>query len=127
MRTILSVALAAVVAAVPACTGGEPCDTATGIPLREMPDVDMRVGDTMEIPLKGHFSLPPGCVASAPEDTIFETTSANPAAVAVSMAEITTLEIAALEVADSVRVTVGAIFFAPDGDGHEFLVRVRAR
>lgn len=41
------------------------------------------------------------------------------------MADITTLEIAAHEEADSVRVTVVSI--DRDPDGYEFLVRVRAQ
>ena len=125
--TTRSIALAAAVATIPACTGGEPCDNVVGSPYpREILDVDMLVGDTVEMPLKGHFYLPPECVAnhSHPDYAIFEVTSAEPAAVAVSMADLTTLAIAALEVSDSVRVTVVGVFHAPDG--HRFLVRVRA-
>ena len=125
MKTIIVVALAAIVAAVPACTGVE-CNTETGIPLREMPDVNMLVGDTMVVPLKGHFSLPPGCVEVFSDDghVIFQATSSDPGAVAASMADITTLEIAALDAADSVRVTVVSDFNLYDA--HEFVVRVRA-
>ncbi len=127
MRTILSIILAAVVATVPACTGVE-CNSSTGIPLREMPDVDMLVGATREVPLKGHFSLPPGCVAAYRDHgrVVFEAMSADPGAVAVSIAaDLTTLEIAALEAADSVRVTVVPVDHPLDGQ--EFVVRVRAR
>ena len=96
-------------------------------PLREMPDVDMLVGDTMVVPLKGHFSLPPGCVEILSADGlgIFKATSSDPGAVAASMADITTLEIAALDAADSVRVTVVSELNL--GAAHEFAVRVRAR
>ena len=127
MRTILSVALAAVVAAVPACTGGASCNTSTGIPLREMPDIDMLVGDTMEIPLTGHFSLPPGCVEAyrAHGRDVVEAMSADPAVAVSIAADLTTLEIAAHESADSVLVTVASVDQAPYG--HEFLVWVRAR
>ena len=127
MKTIIGVAaLTAIVATVPACTGAK-CYIETGIPLREMPDVDMLVGDTKEIPLKGHFSLPPGCVESFRDDgyVIFEARSSDPSAVAVTMADLTTLEIVAHEEADSVRVTVVSIDQEPYG--HEFVVRVRAR
>ena len=127
MKTLISVALAAVVAAIPVCTGVN-CSVETGIPLREMPDVDMLVGDTMVVPLKGHFSLPPGCVEDFSDDGrfgIFKATSSDPGAVAASMADITTLEIAALDAADSVRVTV--VSELNHYAAHEFAVRVRAR
>ena len=52
-KTIISIALAAVVAAVPACTGGAGCDVENAPPKRgiEMPDLEMPVGNTMEVDL----------------------------------------------------------------------------
>ena len=129
MKAILGVALIlATVEYCPGCVRDAPCIDRVGFPVREIPDVDMRVGDTMEQSLKGHFSLPPECVAEYrhPDDAIFEVTSSDSAAVAVSMADLTTVEIVALEVTESVRVTVVGVDHDP-GHSREFLVRVWAR
>ena len=129
MKTTISVALAAIVAAVPACTGGAGCNVVNAPPKRgiEMPDLDMPVGNTMEVDLGDYYDLIPGCVEDYRDRglDVFEAMSADPAAVAVSIAaDLTTLEIAALEAADSVRVTVVSI----DQDHRQdFFVRVRAR
>ncbi len=142
MKTVASVALAAVVAAVPACWHtGVGCESATGDPLRtdgnrspierELPDRDMLVGDTVEVDLGDYYSLPPECVESYRDDdrddglvVIFEATSSGPAVTVWIAADLTTLGIAALEAADSVRVTVVSVL--PD-HSQEFVVRVRAR
>ncbi|MDE2973774.1 MAG: hypothetical protein OXU64_03475 [Gemmatimonadota bacterium] len=130
MKTMISVALAAVVAAIPVCTGAM-CDIENarlkhGI---EIPDLDMLVGETMEVDLGDYYNLIPRCVEDYRDHglDVFEATSADPAAVAVSIAaDLTTLEIAARKAADSVRVTVVGVDHDP-GPGHEFVVRVRAR
>jgi len=128
MKAIMGVALAAIVAAVPAC-GGAPCNVENAPPTRgvEMPDLDMPVGNTMEVDLGDYYDLIPGCVEDYRDRgrDVFEAMSADPAAVAVSIAaDLTTLEIAALVAADSVRVTVVSI----DQEAHrqDFVVRVRA-
>lgn len=128
MKAILGVAfILATVEYCPGCVPDAPCNR-VGFPVREIPDVDMRVGETMEQSLKGHFSLPPECVAEYrhPDYAIFEVTSSDSAAVAVSMADLTTVEIVALEVTESVRVTVVGVDHDP-GHSREFLVRVWAR
>ena len=131
MRGVGSIALAAVVAGtVVACTGdtmGAPCEFRLGpLPDSEMPDLDMLVADTVKASLKDYF-YSRDCIEDAEEHgySIFAARSADPAAVAVSIADVTTLEIAAIDVADSVRVTVAATTTA-DPLPHEFLVRVEA-
>ena len=108
-KMIISVALAAIVAAVPACTGGAACNVENAPPKRgiEMPNLDMPVGNTMEVDLGDYYDLIPGCVEDYRDHgrDVFEAMSADPAAVAV-------------------RVTVVSI------DQHhrrDFFVRVRAR
>lgn len=98
-----------------------------------MQNLDMLVGDTVVTPLADHFD-PRNCVEFAGDHSIdiFAATSADPAAVAVSIAaDLTTLTIAAVDVADSVRVKVWTLFDdqAAIGRGprffHEFFVQVR--
>ena len=130
MKTFISVALAAIVAAVPACTGGAACNVENAPPKRgiEMPDLDMPAGERVEVDLGGYYDLIPGCVEDYRDRglDVFEAMSADPAAVAVSIAaDLTTLEIAALEAADSVRVTVVSI--EQEAHRQDFFVRVRAR
>ncbi len=138
MRRARNKALAAVVAGTTmACTGGDtggaPCESV--LHLREqgalvpglvgrMPDLDMLVGDTVKTPLADHFG-PADCLAL--KDWHFETSSADPAAVAVSISpDLTTIEIAAHGVADSVRATVWTDWTgAPGPLLHEFFVWVR--
>ena len=127
MRTAGHIALAAVIATIPACSeGGAPCEAEFG-PWGEMPDVDMLVGDTVETSLKDYFS-PVGCFKFyANDDRVWVIRSADPAAVAVSVSG-GVLTIAALDVADSARVEVGTDLL--DGESrppHEFYVRVRPR
>ena len=101
-----NIALAAVVAAIPACTGGAaPCEAEFGYPHGEMPDLDMLVGDRVETPLADHFSRPDCFGFFEGGDRTWEVRSADPAAVAVSVSEhvLTTV---AVEAADSVLVTV---------------------
>ena len=131
MRTARSIALAAAVATIPACTRGAPCDAELG-PWGEMPDLDMLVGDTVETPLADYFD-PRNCVEFAASDdlAVFEVRSSDPAAVAASISGNTVLTTTAVAVADSVRVKVWTTFddqAARGGDPlffHEFLVRVR--
>ena len=107
MRTTLNVALIAAVAATAGCGpgGSAPCDVLVGHPVgnphREMPDLDMLAGDTVEIPLGRYLSIPPECSGNG----LLEARSSDPAAVAVWIADdLTTLAVAAVAVADSVRV-----------------------
>ena len=122
----MGVALAAIVANVPACTGA-PCNVENAPPKRgiEMPDVDMLVGDTMEVDLGGYYDLIPACVEDYRDHglEVFEAMSADPAVAVSIAADLTTLEIAALEAADSVRVTVVSV---DQAHSQEFVVRVRA-
>ena len=71
-----------------------------------MPDLGMQVGDTVEIFLGDYFSLPPGCVELSRKwgDDIFEASSADPAVAVSIAANLTDLTVAAVAVADSVRV-----------------------
>lgn len=127
MKNIIGVALAAIVAATPACTGAI-CNVESGTPLwGEMPDLDMLVGDKVREPLEDYFHIIPRCMAAYRDDGIdaFEATSADPTTVAVSIVDYATLEIAALKAADSVRVAVAG--YSHGTYGHEFLVRVRPR
>ena len=122
MRAARHVALAAAVAATPACAGPAPC--APGFNrLGEMPDLDMFVGDTVETPLEDYFAPRPLAECSRGE---FVASSTDSAAVAVSVSGIL-LTTAAFAVADSVRVTVKSTRALDDDDPdyHEFLVRVR--
>lgn len=123
MRTAIAIMA---LAAAAACSepGGVPCGVEVGA-WGEMPDLEMHVGDTVEVPLGDHFR-PEGCIELMTDDDWFWIVrSADPSAVAVSRVG-TALEIAALEVADSVRVTVGAATSAPERL-HGFLVRVLPR
>ena len=121
MRTARSIALAAAVATIPACTGGAPCDTYFGYPRGEMPDLDMLVGDTVETPLADYWDSPE-CIFGG---LVFEARSSDPAAVAVSVSDTdSVLTTIAIEDTDSVRVTVQSI---DSGLLHEFLVHVRPR
>jgi len=137
MRTARSIALAAVVATIPACGGTAPCVAEfgpwyAGMPDRMdgMPDLEMLVGDVVETPLADHFR-PTECLEGLLEgygDSLFEARSADPAAVVVSHSGgvLTTV---AHEVADSVRVTVtvskDAIGEVPSAF-HDFYVSVTA-
>lgn len=95
-----------------------------------MPDLDMRVGDTVETSLADHFS-PADCLESFMArfgDSLFEATSADPAVdVSVSGGVLTTV---AIEEADSVRVIVTVsedAILGPDPSAfHEFFVSVTA-
>ena len=124
MRTLASIALAAIVATT-ACTtaGGGPCYISIDPMLAdEMPDLDMLVGDTVETPLEDHFyNADSGCIR-AQAYGLFDAQSSVPSAVAVSILDSPFLRTIALDVADSVRVTVAAW----DSPSHEFVVRVRA-
>ena len=132
MRAAIGIALAAVLAA---CSGGGDvgCDISLG-PTTPMPDLEMHVGDTVETDLRDHFG-PEGCVDlnADHESDIWDVESADPSAVAVAVSVSEAfLETVALEVADSVRVSVGLtdIMDHPDedysrGPPHEFVVRVR--
>ena len=140
MGTARHIALPAVVAAMPACTTGVEC--VFGEPWREMPDVEMLAGETMEIDIGYHFVSDRGCIEGARRrgnSDLFEATS-HGSEVAVSIADdLTTLELVALEATGSVRVTVVSIDFPPvvfrvptarlapgyGPDGYEFFVRVR--
>ena len=131
MRTARNIALTAVVAATPACTGGAaaPCNAEFG-PWGEMPDLEMLAGDTVETSLADHFS-PRECLEGLMAhngNSLFAVRSADPAAVAVSVSEhvLTTV---AIEAADSVLVTVtvskDAIGDIPSAF-HDFYVSVTA-
>ena len=113
MKAARNIFLAAIVATVPACTGGRRGNVVNAPPKRgiEMPDVDMLVGDTMEISLGDYFGLIPACVEDYRDHglDVFEAMSADPAVAVSIAADLTTLEIAALEAADSVRVTVVSV------------------
>ena len=89
----------------------------------------MHVGDTVETSLADHFS-PRGCVEAFDYGWAWALRSSDPSAVAVSVSE-NVLEIAALAVADSVRISVGITGIVDprdeDDPPHEFLVRVRPR
>ena len=55
MNTASHIALAALIATIPACSeNGADCEAEFG-PEGEMPDLDMQVGDTVETPLADHF------------------------------------------------------------------------
>ena len=134
MKTARSIALAAVVATIPACSGGIPCDAVlSGYPYGEMPNLDMLVGDTVETVVWRHF-VPPNCQASKGSvQTGYMARSSDTAAVAVSIPD-SLLTTAAVGVADSVRVTVWTLYDGytewPTHEGphfHEFHVRVRPR
>ena len=136
MRTAIgNIALAAVVAgAMPGCAGPESteglaCNFLLGSWGDGMPDLEMQVGDTARVPLNDHFS-PARCLGAstaAPPDRLVAGSS-DPAAVAVSVSESYghhTLTTVALDVADSVRVTVRANpNHHADDEPHEFLVSV---
>ena len=131
MRTARHIALAAIVAAIPACAGSAPCQGEFGgYPWGEMPDLDMLVGETVETEVWRHF-LPPDCQVFF--STGFMAESADPAAVAVSATD-SLLTAVALAVADSVRVTVWPVIDGPldpqyvaEQYFHEFHVRIRPR
>ena len=120
MRTARSIALMAVVAAL-ACAedgGGVPCNVESGHPYdledRRMPDVEMRVGDTVAVRLDDHFFLRKDCLELARSHSdyaLFEAEAASEAVAVWLEDDLTTLMIAAVEVADSVRVVVTNIDF----------------
>ena len=121
----IAIAIMALAAAT-ACSGGDVgCDVAVG-PLTPMPDLEVLVGDTVETDLRDHFD-PKSCVKLI-EDDEWVIWSADPSAVAVARVGIV-LELVALAVADSVRVSVGVEVRLPHEPDppHEFLVRVRPR
>ena len=135
MRKLRSIALAALVAAVAACTstGGAPCNVEFGPygddvvsgSIYEMPDLDMVVGDTVKTPLRDYYG-PEGCM----REEVFSLSSSNPGSVAVWVSD-SRLVTVAIGIADTVRVTVGLDndYFGFDDDNlyppHEFLVTVR--
>ena len=127
MKAVMGVALIlATVEYCPGCVPDPPPCIDLGFPMREIPDFVMPVGDTMLISLEeDYFDLPPECLAeySHPDDPFFEVASSDSASVAVSMADLTTVEIVALEarVTYSARVTVVAV---DQGGRQEFLVGV---
>jgi len=84
----------------------------------EMPNLDMSVGDTVETPLADYFA-PADCLGR-----YWENRSSDSLAVAVSVSDPLVLTTAALDVADSVLVTV-TYDIGPEGPSHEFLVWVR--
>ena len=89
------------------------------IDLVEMPDLELHVGDTVETDLRDYFQ-PSVCI---PGYELWHVTSADSAAVAVSIARGEALVVVALEAADSVLVTVGPAEPASD---LEFFVSVSA-
>ena len=115
MKTIRIISLAAVVATTAGCWWERAsCSVEFGYARGEMPNLDMRVGDTVD-----YFNIP-RCIQVGS----IEARSGDPAAVAVSLSgDARTLTTAAVSVADSVRVTVTALSF-PNGS-HEFFVWVR--
>ena len=144
MRTAMSITLAAAAGAALGCTGssipGEACNFTVGAAMEfdsrgypmmpVMPDLDMQVGETVKMFTTDHFE-PVGCIEDRPEVVVAE--SADPAAVAVSISGVV-LAIDALDVADSVRVTVkpNPALTEPSWNydfwyynTYEFLVRVR--
>ena len=124
--TIGSIALAAIVQACTTAKGG-PCFIDIYPVGDEMPDLDMLVGDTVETPLEDHFSnADSGCIRSHAYQ-LFEASSSDPSAVAVSILDFPVLRTVALAEADSVRVVVVYAEDVDTGIDHEFLVRVRPR
>lgn len=119
MRTARGIALLAVVAAL-ACeeNGGAPCNPTSGHPYDlendRMPDVEMRVGDTVAVPLEDHFFLRKDCLELArsySDYALFEAESSSEAVAVWLENDLTTLTIFAVEVADSVRVVVTNLDF----------------
>ncbi len=106
MRTTIGIALAAALVETTACRGGSPpCFLELGPWGDEMPDLEMLVGDTVEVDLGDHFS-PHDCI-NYEDNRSFAARSSDPSAVAVSVSSNSAvLTTAALDVADSVRVTV---------------------
>lgn len=130
MRIAIGIALAGVVATMPACVGDPPpCEAEFG-PWGEMPNLDMLVGDTVETSLADHF-FPTDCLQGFIADlgdSLFAAGSADPAvAVSVSRAVLTTV---AIEEAEAVRVTVTVsedAIMGPDPTAfHDFYVSVTA-
>lgn len=127
MKTAMGIALAAAVATTAGCWWwGGLCETHLH-PWGEMPDLDMQVGDTAETPLTDYFR-PVQCIEDGYPGPGWFVDWSDSAAIAVSVSASSgyrTLTTVALEVADSVRVTVE---MPPDDEysnGHEFFVRVR--
>ena len=122
-----AIAIMTLAATIAACSEVPPCTVEFGPKRTGMPDLDMLVGDTVETPLADHFG-PDECSSLFTREDIWIVRSSDPSAVAVSKAGAV-LEIMALEVADSVRVTVGVVGIVDhrdeDDPPHEFLVRVR--
>ena len=125
MKTARNIALAAAVAAM-ACGGGSPsCVVELGPWGDEMPDLDMLTGDTVKTPLADHFG-PVECFEGSGAESIWMVRSSDPAAVAVSISAEHVLTTVAIDVADSVRVTVGPEYDDPEFFHHEFYVSVTA-
>ena len=123
MRTARNITLAAAVATM-ACRGGTPaCLVEFGPWGDEMPDLDMLTGDTVKTSLADHFG-PTECLEGSGAD-IWMARSSDPAAVAVSISAEHVLTMVAIDVADSVRVTVGPTYEGPQYL-HEFYVSVTA-
>ena len=131
-RTLVAVAVAATSA-----SGCANCQLSMGgEPWGEMPDLDMVVGDTVEIEVWRHF-LPEQCQESR-FSTGHASDASDSAAVAVAAGDYL-LTIVALDVADSVRVRVwstrggdrgprrGVKRSGTNDNFHEFRVRVRPR
>ena len=144
MRKAGSIALIALVAAVSACSEGAGCDAEFGPfqeinddytigDIYEMPDLEMTIGETVKTPLADYYG-PEECGRRYYHSEFMKATSADPSAVAVWISDAR-LVTAALDVADTVRVTVGLNndwFFGTDSADvayppHEFLVRVLPR
>lgn len=124
---LVNITLVAAVATTAATAGcGADCGAELGprlvsppaIDLVEMPDLELHVGDTVETDLRDYFQ-PSVCI---PGYELWHVTSADSAAVAVSIARGEALVVVALEAADSVLVTVGPAEPASD---LEFFVSVR--
>ena len=123
MKTIVSsIALAAVVATMPACNDDDDsgvCDEPVHA-LLEMPDIDMLVGDTVKTFLHAYFD------ALCHYGEISFTARSTDPAVASSISEADTLTIVAVAEADSVRVDVTATDIRGGSAFHDFFVRVEA-
>ena len=127
MRMRAAIGIMVLAAAIAAC--GEPdvgCDVSLW-PSHPIPDLEMQVGDTVETDLRGHYGSKECVEGWSDRNDVWVVQSADPSAVAVSVSvSEAVLVIAALAVADSVRVTVeltDANVFWADDPPHEFLVR----
>ena len=141
MRTAMTMGGIGLVAVATAATftgGCASCQLSQWMAYGEIPDLDMAVGDTVEIEVWRHF-LPEECQED-PFSEGFVVKSSDSAAVAVET-DGYFLTIVALDVADSVSVVVwspmdghdgpswgsGEGKWATRGNAHEFRVRVRPR